>query len=108
MPGLLPLTWQQPGTADIRDAGFALIVLDPPRQGLGKASDQLAELAAAGSSISPAIRRPWSATCPALRQRVSTASTQPGGHVPQTHHIEAVAFLKKMTSGRLRTNDIFL
>ena len=84
------------GTPDIRDAGYALIVLDPPRQGLGKASAQLAELAAGRIiyiSCDPAT----------LVRDLSRLSAQgyqlrqltPMDMFPQTHHIEAVALLEK-------------
>jgi len=84
------------GTPDITDACYDLIVLDPPRLGLGKATAQLAELGAARIiyiSCDPAtLVRDLAQLCARgyrLRQLV------PVDMFPQTHHIEAVALLEK-------------
>lgn len=84
------------GTPGIRNASFELIVLDPPRQGLSKASGQLAELNAGRIiyiSCDPAtLVRDLALICAhgyQLRQVV------PVDMFPQTHHIETVALLEK-------------
>ena len=84
------------GTSAIRNAGFALIVLDPPRQGLGKASGQLAELNAGRIiyiSCDPATLVRDLALIGA--QGYQLRKVIPVDMFPQTHHIEAVALLEK-------------
>ncbi|MHB8811055.1 MAG: class I SAM-dependent RNA methyltransferase [Desulfobulbaceae bacterium] len=84
------------GTSDIRNAGFELIVLDPPRQGLGKAGTRLAELNVGRIiyiSCDPAtLVRDLARICGrGYRLRHVT----PVDMFPQTHHIETVALLEK-------------
>jgi 23S rRNA (uracil1939-C5)-methyltransferase len=84
-------------TAVVKDAGHELVVLDPPRQGLGKeASARLAELGAGRIiyiSCDPAtLMRDLAQLCASgYRLRQLT----PVDMFPQTHHIEAVALLEK-------------
>jgi 23S rRNA (uracil1939-C5)-methyltransferase len=85
------------GMPAIRDGGPQLIVLDPPRQGLGnEASTRLAELGADRIiyiSCDPAtLLRDLVKLCGrGYRLRQLT----PVDMFPQTHHIETVAFLEK-------------
>jgi 23S rRNA (uracil1939-C5)-methyltransferase len=84
------------GATSIRDADFALIILDPPRQGMGKASTQLADLNVGRIiyiSCDPAtLVRDLARIC---AQGYRLRHIAPVDMFPQTHHIETVALLEK-------------